>query len=122
MAGLPGSRAIVKVGPPLSASEPSFGSTLFMLPAPVKVQLPSELRLWPASVMTPEQFAGMFAASNVFSKRGDPQAEPRAAARRGFCLGRRAAPARRPHHRRPRPEFDLSGRRRGGRPGGALAG
>src|SRR5208283_2754642 len=55
IAGLPGSRAMVRVGPPLSASGPSFGSMRLRLVEEVKVGVESELRLWPASVIVPEQ-------------------------------------------------------------------
>src|SRR5207244_13000445 len=55
MAGLPDNNAIVWVNPPLSSRGPSFGFVLLRLPALVKLQLPSELRLWPASVTAPKQ-------------------------------------------------------------------
>src|ERR1035437_7809403 len=67
MAGLPGSNAMVSVGPPLFASGPSFGSILFRLPRAVNWQLPSELRLCPASVTQPEQLTE-FVASRVLTR------------------------------------------------------
>ena len=68
MAGLPGSNAMVSVGPPLSASGPIFGSVLFMLPMLVKLPLPSELRLWPPSVTDPEQLPPFVARSVLIMK------------------------------------------------------
>jgi len=50
MAGLPAESAWVRVGPPLSASEPSCGSVVEMSPVPVSPQLPSESRLCPMDV------------------------------------------------------------------------
>ena len=54
MAGLPGSRAMVMVGPPLSCSGPSFGSTLSRS-VPTQPELPSVLpiRLWPSELNPP---------------------------------------------------------------------
>jgi hypothetical protein len=39
----------------LSTSGPSFGSVLFKLPGAEKLQLASELRLWPPSTTLPKQ-------------------------------------------------------------------
>src|SRR5712671_6951250 len=55
MAGLPGNKAIVGVGPPKSPSGPSSGSVLLKLPGAVNWQLASELRLFPSSIKTPKQ-------------------------------------------------------------------
>lgn len=49
MAGLPESRACVKVGPPLSASGPVTGSPCSVKP----VQVPSESRFGPIAMMVP---------------------------------------------------------------------
>src|ERR1039458_159380 len=68
IAGLPGSNVIVSVGPPLLASGPSMGFMFVRLPVPVKTQLASELRLCPASVIVPDQFAGLLLASSVLAK------------------------------------------------------
>src|SRR6185436_11003575 len=54
-AGLPGSKPIVRVGPPLSASGPTFGSVLFRLSGAVRAALASEQMLWPRSVIAPRQ-------------------------------------------------------------------
>src|SRR5688572_2621558 len=54
IAGLPGSHAIVKVGPLLSASPSSFGSVKLKLDPLLKLHEPSELILKPSSVMVPE--------------------------------------------------------------------
>ena len=48
MAGLPGSRAWVKVGPPLSASGPSSGSVLTRSVGSRATPGVSEKRLWPS--------------------------------------------------------------------------
>src|SRR5437870_2463012 len=45
---------MVKVEPPLSANGPNRGSVLFKLPTLVKLQLKSELRLFPPSVIVPK--------------------------------------------------------------------
>ena len=45
IAGLPGSRAMVCVGPPLLCKGPRSGSVLFRSPVPLKLQLSSLLRL-----------------------------------------------------------------------------
>src|SRR6266511_2762905 len=55
IAGLPGSKPMVRVGPPLSARGPSFGSVLFRLPGAEKAALASEQMLCPASLITPRQ-------------------------------------------------------------------
>src|SRR6058998_1551642 len=57
MAGLSGSRAIVRVGPPLSAKGPSFGSVKLKLEPLSKLHDPSELMLKPPSLMVPHAFA-----------------------------------------------------------------
>ena len=48
MAGLPGSRAWVRVGPPLSASGPSSGSVLIRSVGSRATAGASEKRLWPS--------------------------------------------------------------------------
>ena len=51
--GLPGKRAWVKVGPPLSCNGPSSGSVLLRSPVPESSQLPSLSRLCPREVIFP---------------------------------------------------------------------
>src|SRR5439155_21469419 len=50
IAGLPGSRACVLVGPPLSANGPSSGSVSVMSPPALNGQVLSLLILWPAEI------------------------------------------------------------------------
>src|SRR5436309_5036331 len=54
IAGLFCSKAMVNVEPPLSANGPKRGSMLFKLPTFVKLQLKSELMLFPPSVIVPK--------------------------------------------------------------------
>lgn len=54
IAGLPGSNAMVRVGPALSVSGPILGSTLFKLLRGMKTPLGSELRLCSPSMMSPK--------------------------------------------------------------------
>ena len=66
MAGLPGSKAWVCVGPPLFASGPRSGLALVMSPVPVRPQLVSLERLWPADVMELEHSGPTLPAMIVF--------------------------------------------------------
>ena len=52
MAGLPGRRACVRVGPPLSCNGPSTGSVLGRSVGSVRLQVPSQSRLWPNEAKT----------------------------------------------------------------------
>src|SRR5688572_17270146 len=71
MAGLPGSSACVCVEPPLLASGPSCGFTLFWSPAWLNdvAQLVSLLRLLPSDVSGPLQLPPAWFATSVFFRR-----------------------------------------------------
>ena len=65
--GLPARKAMVRVGPPLLASGRSKGSVLFRLVPEIHAGVPSEERLWPRSVITPEQLLTEFHARMLFT-------------------------------------------------------
>src|ERR1700682_1469926 len=73
IAGLPGSRAWVRVGPPLSWSGPMIGSALRMSPPPK--QVPSLLRLSPCELTGLLQFLAPFRPTRVLcTLKADPEA------------------------------------------------
>src|ERR1039458_6010454 len=76
MAGLPGSKAIVSVGPPLFASGPSIGLMLVRLPVPVKATLASELKLQMPPTTAPKQLAGVLLARSVLAKTPESMVMP----------------------------------------------
>ena len=65
MAGEPAGSAMVLVFPPLSANAPSSGSVFFRDVAP-KAQVVPVSRLWPLSVIIPEQLPAVLSASREF--------------------------------------------------------
>src|SRR5439155_5385044 len=68
IAGLPGSRARVKVGPPLSRRTPSCGSVALRSPGPERPHVPSLSRLWPSEVTSvlPQSPPAVLLATIVF--------------------------------------------------------
>ena len=68
IAGLPASRACVKVGPPLLASTSRSGLALLMSPAAEKPHVLSLSKLCPREVMVPEQSFPLLLATIVFLK------------------------------------------------------